>query len=105
MTATSDMPGGRRRRYSQFNRLPGCTSPDAATASNGIIRRGPRLAKAFSPRSGSRAMMPRTSTVASPTFTRSPSARFMRRSADFLDHRAPHAVVLGERVGERRRRP
>ena len=53
------------------------------------MRRGPRLAKAFSPRSGSRAMMPRTSTVTSPTFTRSPSAMFMRRSAD-SSTTAPH---------------
>ena len=104
MAATSERPGGRRSRYSQLSRLPGWTRPDSVTASKGIIRRGPRLAKAFSPRSGSRAMMPLTSTVTSPTRTRSPGARFMRLQRRVLDHRAPHAVAPGQRVGERSRR-
>ena len=82
MTARSERPGGRRSRYSQLSRLPGWMRPDSVTASKGIMRRGPRLAKAFSPRSGSRAMMPLTSTVTSPTRRRSPGARFMRLSAE-----------------------
>ena len=42
---------------------PAAPGPIRPRASNGIISRGPRLAKALRPRSGSRAMTSRTSTV------------------------------------------
>ena len=71
------------------------------TASKDIIRRGPRLAKAFSPRSGSRAMTPRTSTVTSPIRSRSPSARFMRRSAASSTTAPQTPSRLRQRVGQR----
>ena len=44
---------------------------------------------------------PRISTVASPTFSLSPSGGVHALQRRLLDHRAPHAVALGQRIGER----
>src|SRR5260370_1409463 len=93
MAATSDVPGGRRSRYSQFSRLPGWISPDSVTASKGIMSRGPRLAKAFTPRSWSPPRISRAS-------ARSPSS-----TARLNDRMPVIAATPSARQAMNRRKP
>ena len=101
MTTTSETPGGRRRRYSKFSRLPGCTSPDADTAVVGDHEARPRLAKAFSAAVGLAGddAAHLDGDVAHLHAIAQRQVHAAQRG--FLDHRAPHAVLLGQRVGER----
>ena len=93
---------GRRSRYCQRTRLPGCNSPLARKAASLISRRGPKPMPPAS-LSGSLVSAARISIVALPTVMRSPGLRSSRASSAGSAAAPKTPSLCASSVGERHR--
>ena len=99
--ATSERPGGRRRRYSQVSRLPGWTRPNSVDRLEGDHQPRAEACEGVQPAVGLAGddAAHLDGDLAHPHAIAQRQVHALERR--LLDHRAPDAVAPGQGVGER----